>query len=80
MAFYLFHWTSRTIDKLESRDLTAEEYEEVVCDPSYEYTSRTSGFRIAEGWTFSGRYLLCVDDLLGPDDVLPITAFDVEPH
>ncbi len=78
MPCFLFVWDSETEDHLLQNGVTAEEFEDVVCNPDSVGESRSSGRPIAFGYSQSGKYLACVYEMIDPDTVLPITGYEVE--
>lgn len=78
MPFYLFIWSDEIEKHLAAHGVTADEFEEVVCDPDEVDQSHSSGRPIAFGETSSGKYLACVYELLDETTVLPVTAYEVE--
>ena len=77
MPWYLFQWDSETEGHLAEHGVTPEEFEEVVCNPDAVGESRSTGRPIAFGYTSTGRYIACVYEMLDPDTVLPVTAYQV---
>ena len=78
MPFYLFIWNDRLEVYLAEHGVTPDEFEEVVCNPDEIQQSRSSGRPIAFGETSTGKYLVCVYELLDETTVLPVTAYEVE--
>lgn len=67
------------LQHIEEHDVTREEVEEVIFDPSSETTaSRSSDNRITFGYTSAGRYLAVVWEhvLDDPLTIYPVTAYD----
>jgi hypothetical protein len=77
MPFYLFLWNDLIEQHLHENDVTAEEFESVVCNPQSVDKSNSSDRRIAFG-TVNGRFLACIYDMLDDATVLPVTAYEVE--
>ena len=78
MPFYFFIWTEQSIAKIAEHGVTAEEFQEVVCQPDSTDFSRSSGRPIATGRTSTGKTLCCVYELIDDDTVDPVTAYEVE--
>ena len=78
MPVYWFHWDSENDAHIEEHGLTREEVEEVISEPEFTGVSRSSGRPIAEGYTSSGRYILCVYDVLQDGEIYPVTAFEID--
>lgn len=79
MPFYFFVWDGENEQHIADNDVTTEEVEEVICNPTRVETSRSSGRPIAFGWTSSNRFLACVFERLDNTTLYPITAYEVEP-
>jgi hypothetical protein len=78
MPWYLFLWDPETEEHLAQHGITPDEFEEVVCNPDSVGESRSTGRPIAFGYTTTGKYLACLYELIDPDTVLPVTAYEVE--
>ncbi len=78
MPFFFFVWDQENEQHLAEHGVTREEFEEVVCDPYSVQESRTTGRPLAAGYTSSGRYLMCVYELVDSATVYPITAYEIE--
>jgi uncharacterized DUF497 family protein len=76
MPFYLFQWSEELEQHLADHGVTADEFEEVVCNPDHVLKSRTTGRPIAAGETSNGKYLMCVFELLDDMAVIPVTAYE----
>jgi uncharacterized DUF497 family protein len=58
-------------------DVTKEEVEEVLQHPTDVDVSRSSGRPVVFGDTSTGRHLMVVYEIMEPDVVYPITAYEV---
>jgi hypothetical protein len=58
-------------------DITKEEVEEVLQNPSDADVSRSSGRPVVFGDTNAGRHLMVVYETIEPGVVYPITAYEV---
>jgi uncharacterized DUF497 family protein len=70
------------VQHLLEHDVTVEEAEEVLLDPSSSRApSRSSGLPTAFGWTSTGRHLAVVYELVDDDSLTlrPVTAYEVPP-
>jgi uncharacterized DUF497 family protein len=76
MPLYFFQWTKESEAHLAEHGVTPDEFEEVVGNPDWVQTSRTTCRPIAFGETSTGKYLACVFELLDEVTVLPITAYE----
>ncbi|MBT5018329.1 MAG: hypothetical protein HON04_06240 [Planctomicrobium sp.] len=78
MPYYQFLWTPDILNHVDEHGVTIEEFEEIVMDPDFVTSSRSSGRPAAEGFTSTGKYLFCVYELLEDGvTVLPVTAYEV---
>jgi len=80
MPLFFFIWDGENERHLSDHGVSPREFEEIVCDPDFVDTSRTTGRPIAFGMTSSGRYLACVYELFDDQTVYAITAYDAEEH
>jgi hypothetical protein len=76
MPRFLFFWTPINVQKLEDHGLTTDDVEHVIQNPYRKRESRSSGDHLAEGYTESGQWIVCIYRMLDPDMVEPITAFE----
>lgn len=72
----VFHWSDEIVEHLAEHDVTPEEFEEVVRSARLRTRSRSSHLPAVSGWT-RGRHLFCVYRLLTPQDIEPVTAYEV---
>ena len=78
MPFFLFVWDDENEEHLAEHGVSVDEFVQVVCDPQRVESSRSSGRKIAFGYTTTGKYLACVYELFDESTVYAITAFEVE--
>ena len=78
MPFFFFIWDGENERHLAEHGVSAQEFEQVVCDPDFVDVSRTTGRPIAFGLTANGRYLACVYEFLDDETVYAITAYEAE--
>jgi uncharacterized DUF497 family protein len=78
VPFYFFVWNAQIEEHLAQHGVAPGEFEAVVCDPDEVDQSRSSKRVIAFGETTTGKYLVCVYELVDGTTVLPITAYEVE--
>ena len=71
-------WTDENIAHLAEHDVSPEEAEVVLQEPTAATTSRSSGRPIAFGFTSAGRKLAVVYEIIDHATVYPITAYDIE--
>ena len=78
MPYFEFFWTDDTVQYIAEHGVTPDDFEEVVCDPEARTTSDSSGRPLAMGRTTTGKYLICVYEMLDEITVYPITAYEPE--
>ena len=78
MPWYSFLWDPDSEQHLAQHGVTPYEFEEVVCNPDSVGESRSTGRPIAFGYTSTGKYLAYLYELVDPDTVLPVTAYEVD--
>jgi uncharacterized DUF497 family protein len=77
MPFYFFQWTDTIIEHLAEHGVSVDDFEAIVSDPSRVAKSRSSGRKLAFGYTSDNRYLACVYELLDDDmTIIPVTAYE----
>jgi len=77
MPFYLYLWDGENDRHIGDHGVSREEFEEVVAASDEVVESRSSGRPAAMGCTSSGRYLICVYELIDDVTVYPITAYEL---
>jgi hypothetical protein len=81
MPYYEFIWTDDIINHLAEHDISQDDFEHVVCNPSSRGYSRSSRLPATWGYTEDGRYIIAVYEELDQVAILPVTAYEVrEPH
>lgn len=78
MPHVLFIWTDEIVGYLALHGITPDEFEEVVINSREVETSHSSGRPIVFGPTSTGKYLACVFEYVDRDEVIPITAYEVD--
>lgn len=78
MPHVLFHWNDEIVEYVAQHGVTPEEFEEVVLASKNVHISRSSGRPIVFGETSTGKFLACVFEYIGPDEVVPVTAYEVD--
>lgn len=78
MPYYRFLWTEVAQSKVEANGVTMGEFENILRHPLSTESSRSTGRPIAVGLGEEGRLIVCVYELEGDFDVLPITAYEIE--
>ena len=66
------------VQHIAEHDVTKEEVDEVLENPTGIETSRTSGRPIAFGEISTGRLIAVVFEEIDEDTVYPVTAYEVE--
>ena len=67
------------VEHVAATDVTVEEVEEVLRNPSRRTTSRSSGRPMVQGYTSAGRAITVVYEGVDDVTVLPITAYEPSP-
>ncbi len=81
MPYFDFIWTDNIVEHIEEHDISIEDYEYIVCNPSAKGVSRSSELPAVWGYTHDKRYIIAVFEKLDAVTVLPVTAYEVkEPH
>ena len=78
MPHVLFVCNDELIEHIGRHGVTQDEFEEVVLNSIEVQVSRSSGRPIVFGETSTGKYLACVFEYLDADQVVPITAYEVD--
>jgi hypothetical protein len=76
VPWFLFQWSDDIIEHLAEHEITPEDFEFVVCNPTSQTTSRSSGRRAVWGYTPDGRWVFAAYDMLDELTVLPVTCFE----
>jgi hypothetical protein len=66
------------VHHIAEHDLTVDEVEDVVVNPTSTGNSRSSGLPCVWGYTATGRYIIVVFEELDVDVVCVVTAYEVE--
>jgi hypothetical protein len=77
MPFYFYVWTHEIIEHLAEHDLTPEDFEYVLANPTDKGTSDSSGRPAAWGYTEDGRFIIAVYRELDDVTIQPVTAYEV---
>jgi uncharacterized DUF497 family protein len=65
------------VKHIAKHNVTKDEVEEVLQNPTVTYVSRSSGRPVLFGDTCTGRHLIVVYEEVDAETVYPITAYDV---
>jgi hypothetical protein len=65
------------VEHVEGHGLTVEDVEHVLAHPTSAGTSRSSGLPCVFGYTPGGTHIIVVYELIEPDMVYPVTAYEV---
>lgn len=71
-------WTDEIIEHIAEHNLTTDDFEFVVCNPTEQTTSHSTGRPAAWGYTEDGRFIFAVYELIDAATVLPVTAYEIE--
>jgi hypothetical protein len=77
MPFYFYVWTDEIIDHLAEHDLTPDDFEHVLANPTEKGMSDSSGRPAVWGYTEEGRFIIAVYRELDDLTILPVTAYEV---
>jgi len=77
MPFYFYIWTDEIITHLADHDLTPEDFEFVLANPTDKGASNSSGLPAVWGYTEDGRFVIAIYRNLDDDTILPVTAYEV---
>lgn len=81
MPAFDFLWTDEIVKHLAEHDVSQDNFECVVCNPTGKGQSRSSGLPCVWGYTEDGRYLIAIYELIDELTILPVTAYEVpEPN
>lgn len=77
MPYFDFMWTDEIIEHIADHGLITLDFEHVVCNPTEQTASRSSGRPAAWGYTEDGRFIIAIYELIDVATVLPVTAYEV---
>ena len=80
MPWFDFFWSDEPEDNVEhvaQHDLTPDDVEHVVKNPSEKLISDSSGRLAVKGYTPDGRYIFVTYEMLDDITVLVVTAYEV---
>ncbi|HEV3143264.1 MAG TPA: DUF4258 domain-containing protein [Gemmataceae bacterium] len=82
MAIWTFFWDDENdpdgnVEHIAEHDLTIDDAEHVLNNPTDEGTSKATGLPAAWGYTPDGRYIIVVYEKIGEDTVRVTTAYEV---
>ena len=78
MPHLFFIWNDEIVEYIALHGVTPSEFEEVVLASKDVRKSHSSGRPIVFGGTSTGKFLACVFEYIGPDQVAPVTAYEVD--
>jgi len=78
MPHFIFIWNDELIEYIAQHGVTVDEFEEVVLNAKDIQTSCSSERPIVFGPTSTGKYLACVFEYVDDDQVVPVTAYEVD--
>jgi hypothetical protein len=65
------------VEHIEEHGLTVDEVEQVLANPERKGVSRSSGLPCVFGTVPDGGYIIVVYELVDPDTIYPVTAYEV---
>ena len=77
MPLYFYVWTDEIIDHLAEHDLTPEDFEHVLANPTEKGLSDSSGLPAVWGYTTDGRFVMAIYRELDQVTIQPVTAYEV---
>ncbi len=77
MPVFDFLWTDEIVEHLAEHDVSQDDFEYVVRNPTSKGRSRSSDLPCVWGYTENGRYLIAVYEELDDLMLLPVTAYEV---
>jgi uncharacterized DUF497 family protein len=77
MPFYFYEWTEAIIAHLAEHDLTPEDFEYVLANPTDIGTSDSSGRPAAWGYTEDGHFVIAIYREVDDVTIQPVTAYEV---
>jgi uncharacterized DUF497 family protein len=70
-------WTPAIVAHLATHDVSQDEFEEVVSNPTFQECSDSSGRPAVIGYTGTGRLLFCVFEEINETYIEPVTAYEL---
>lgn len=77
MPIFDFIWTDEIVEHLAEHGVSQDDFEHVVCNPSSQGVSRSSGLPCRWGYTVDGRYIIAVYEEIDDVTIIPTTAYEV---
>ena len=65
------------VEHVEAHDLTTDDVDHVLANPTSTGTSRSSGRPCVFGYVPDGRYIVVIYEEVADNTVLPVTAYEV---
>ena len=78
MPHLLIIWNDEIVEYIAQHGVTPDEFEEVVLASKDVQKSHSSGRPIVFGETSTGKFLACVFEYIGLDQIVPVTAYEVD--
>ena len=78
MPWFDVFWTDTALEHLAEHGVTQDEFEEVIFAARVFDQSDSSGRPLADGYTSTGRRIVCVFEYIDNITILPITAYSPE--
>ena len=76
MPWFMFQWSDEIVEHLAEHDITPDDFEFVVCNPTIQTKSRSTGRHAIYGYTPDGRWVFASYELLDEFTILPVTCFE----
>ena len=77
MPLYFYVWTEEIIEHLAEHDLTPEDFEHVLANPTQKGVSDSSGLPAVWGHAEDGRFVMAIYRELDEITIQPVTAYEV---
>ena len=77
MPFYFYLWTDEIIQHLAEHDLTPDDFEYVLANPTAKGMSDSTERPAVWGYTEDGRFVIAVYRVLEDMTIQPVTAYEV---
>jgi hypothetical protein len=77
MHSYFYVWTDDIVEHLAEHDITAEDFQHVLENPTAKGKSDSSGRPCVWGYTEDGRFIIAIYQRLDDVTILPVTAYEV---
>jgi uncharacterized DUF497 family protein len=76
MPDYSILWDDEFIEHIAHHGVTLDEFTQVVNNPTKVQSNKVAGRTEAFGWV-GNRFLVCIYEVIGEDEIVPYTAYEV---